>query len=686
MSFYGNKNALGNSANSATPFYFDKIYPNRKTMDEQVNDDGVYLGRYVLVKYSDDDIWTNYYQTFRDNNEQIICKIETNLINAQKNQWTNPSYYQFELNLIVPQEAPIAKNNLAIYRNGVSYDGYTLANPTESSAIIRVTGTGTNSIRLIYPAGLEARANKWRENYGIDAFRYWGIGNDPQQVSNEPYPIENASAFDLTVWQKTIVNDELKYIMVSSLASYNIDLTATPLQTSAGVGLKFNNDNSEISTNLTAGDGINISPMELQQGATDTHQTIELKVTPDDENTPTVKNILTADNDGAAVKVTDGKGIITDFDNDTLQIGVKLKKDNNNNNISGINFDSSDNSLLLQDIGLGWKKLIPAFWEETQENGRQTFKLKGDYVLFGYNGFQDTNDNNSGLTFDVWIKENKDRNGKVYRYDLRIWKTGIFVNSQDLKNRKIFAPRCGYNWRIPDLNRPSCAMFGLSFLSTSPYYYKLNYGVATPYPFDQGTWLSDENLYLFKDTTQNPLLIGVTYYSGYPDNAQVVRSESGLGFISFKHPIVHNIGNPDAGEKIFYRSKGIKHFLIFDTDTNSGWISSEPKTGQTPYADDEIGEVGAVLNEQSPPYINGIRTSLANGGAAFICYLDTYQCSDKSNFDFDFSGTDYNAAKITAVKIPPAGITCSFYNLDYFNKGADLSVYNALEIQCGDNS
>jgi hypothetical protein len=30
---------------------FDKIYPNRFTMDEQAKIDGVYAGRYVLIEY-----------------------------------------------------------------------------------------------------------------------------------------------------------------------------------------------------------------------------------------------------------------------------------------------------------------------------------------------------------------------------------------------------------------------------------------------------------------------------------------------------------------------------------------------------------------------------------------------------------------------------------------------------------
>lgn len=49
MGFYGN---ITNQ--SSTQFKFDKIYNNRVELDANVNTDGVYIGRYVLVEYGDD--------------------------------------------------------------------------------------------------------------------------------------------------------------------------------------------------------------------------------------------------------------------------------------------------------------------------------------------------------------------------------------------------------------------------------------------------------------------------------------------------------------------------------------------------------------------------------------------------------------------------------------------------------
>lgn len=58
MSFYGNIKRVNSS-----PFIFDKYYPNRKAMDTACNQpggDGVYIGRYVLVKYTTDGNGTYY--------------------------------------------------------------------------------------------------------------------------------------------------------------------------------------------------------------------------------------------------------------------------------------------------------------------------------------------------------------------------------------------------------------------------------------------------------------------------------------------------------------------------------------------------------------------------------------------------------------------------------------------------
>ena len=48
MSFYGNISNAGK-----TQMSFDRVYPNRKIMEENALTDGVFVGRFVLVEYDD---------------------------------------------------------------------------------------------------------------------------------------------------------------------------------------------------------------------------------------------------------------------------------------------------------------------------------------------------------------------------------------------------------------------------------------------------------------------------------------------------------------------------------------------------------------------------------------------------------------------------------------------------------
>lgn len=56
MGFYGN---ITNTSN--TTFSFDRIYPNRLAMDANANNDGIFIGRYVLVEYDQNAAYPNIY-------------------------------------------------------------------------------------------------------------------------------------------------------------------------------------------------------------------------------------------------------------------------------------------------------------------------------------------------------------------------------------------------------------------------------------------------------------------------------------------------------------------------------------------------------------------------------------------------------------------------------------------------
>ena len=49
MGFYGNI-----TNNAKTQFQFDKIYPNRYQLDKLAKSDDIYIGRYVLIEYDNE--------------------------------------------------------------------------------------------------------------------------------------------------------------------------------------------------------------------------------------------------------------------------------------------------------------------------------------------------------------------------------------------------------------------------------------------------------------------------------------------------------------------------------------------------------------------------------------------------------------------------------------------------------
>lgn len=67
-----------------TGIIFDKIYENKKSMDENANSDSIFPGRYVLIKYCED--------TFSPEERQSIENSITNQFtvhSSQYNYWNN---------------------------------------------------------------------------------------------------------------------------------------------------------------------------------------------------------------------------------------------------------------------------------------------------------------------------------------------------------------------------------------------------------------------------------------------------------------------------------------------------------------------------------------------------------------------------------------------------------------------
>ena len=171
MGFYGNT-----TNTSKTQFQFDKIYSNRRTMDISAANDGIYMGRYVLVDYGEEE--NNIFKTFyvKDDDDSI-----------DMHMWKDVS---FNSTTIVQFPKDVQANDVvkAINSSTGEYQFYKCINKEGSSSgaaiFERITGAD----------------NSYAYNYEIDKAFY------PEK-----------RGYDSTVWQKVFVGNNSKYVMVAEL-------------------------------------------------------------------------------------------------------------------------------------------------------------------------------------------------------------------------------------------------------------------------------------------------------------------------------------------------------------------------------------------------------------------------------------------------------------------------------------
>ena len=190
MGFYGN---ITNT--SKTNFVFDKIYTNRKAMDDaqrkidsntgQTVGDGVFIGRYVLIEYgqiTNDSFIRAYgpkedgYYHISDDKEEVTRILYT----ANKNKIEG----RYITNGIVIYT--ITKNN-----NKDIYNYYECNGGTED--------------------GLPGFANNPGLNPNNDPY-FFNFNQDKQKY-------DTSRGYDGTVWVKTSINNEIKYVNIAELNS-----------------------------------------------------------------------------------------------------------------------------------------------------------------------------------------------------------------------------------------------------------------------------------------------------------------------------------------------------------------------------------------------------------------------------------------------------------------------------------
>ena len=200
MSFYGNISNAGK-----TQMSFDRVYPNRKIMEENAPTDGVFVGRFVLVEYDDNtyshrtgyinflpvkdeefngrySVYTNTECTIpfklTESNDDGYGLVQGDLIVAEYNNY----YYYFQCN---------GKTNSI---NGSAYFNYVMS----SSEFF----------------------DKGVTDYTIN------YNEDKEYAKKQKYPF--TTGWDSTVWRKAFKNGKEQYQMIASLSSVTPKFTFVP--------------------------------------------------------------------------------------------------------------------------------------------------------------------------------------------------------------------------------------------------------------------------------------------------------------------------------------------------------------------------------------------------------------------------------------------------------------------------
>lgn len=195
MGFYGNVSNITRST-----FQFDQIYPNRLTMDAQTNEDGIYIGRYVLVEYdtaNDFDVFTRIYPVNTKVGSGATAREEV--------------YFYTAPQAPTPQTLELVKGQAGKYYYSAdedataSYTGLTnliFYKCEKDGAYILGEGDKTESAKgftKIAELGT-TDAGDYTVNYNLDLNKY-----------------NNSRGYDSTVWMKTYAGDEIKYVMIAEL-------------------------------------------------------------------------------------------------------------------------------------------------------------------------------------------------------------------------------------------------------------------------------------------------------------------------------------------------------------------------------------------------------------------------------------------------------------------------------------
>lgn len=199
MSFYGNISNAGK-----TQMSFDRVYPNRKIMEENASTDGVFIGRFVLIEYDDNTYsrrtgyidYTPDYNSESNGSYYIYTNVECT-IPFKPVESNDTGYGLIQGDLIV-----VEYNNNYYY---FQYNGKT--DPLNGNAYFNYVTSSTES---------------FNDNFSDYVINY---NEDKKYAKKQNYPF--TIGWDSTVWRKVYKNNKEQYQMIASLNSITPKFTLT---------------------------------------------------------------------------------------------------------------------------------------------------------------------------------------------------------------------------------------------------------------------------------------------------------------------------------------------------------------------------------------------------------------------------------------------------------------------------
>lgn len=249
MSFYGDIKRINSS-----PYVFDKVYPNRAAMNNNIDTDNIYIGRYVLVKYTCRYNGSNleYFDKYSDDVEYTEVTADINDITYQPNvyyfkqddkyildkndEYTPGRRYYTAKYVLNPEYVDNINEDLKQYKD--TYDAtvwqkvFTHANLNGNASYKYILVAELNAevpdlnLKLISPKNGTMVNNNWEETWNEPSFL-------PAFSSVDSYTLEmpnvlhlDVSNLDENFYAKDLTNPATKYRMALNLNSGKITPTS----------------------------------------------------------------------------------------------------------------------------------------------------------------------------------------------------------------------------------------------------------------------------------------------------------------------------------------------------------------------------------------------------------------------------------------------------------------------------